>query len=76
MPLSDRVRPDSEAAPWVVKEIKKLEESVLQLQEENLQLKQTIHNIKKSLDEIAIQADGSLFLLHQNEIKTLSKKQN
>lgn len=25
MPLSDRIRPDCEAAPWVIKEVKELE---------------------------------------------------
>lgn len=31
MPLSDRIRPDCEAAPWVIKEVKEMEAEIKRL---------------------------------------------
>lgn len=33
-PLSDRIRPDCEAAPWVCAEVKKLEERIVDLEQQ------------------------------------------
>ena len=41
--LSDRVRPDVEAAPWVVEEIKALEAENATLREENATLKVALY---------------------------------
>jgi hypothetical protein len=47
MNLSDRVRPNTEAAPWVVKEIKILENSYYKQQEELDATMMAFHILKK-----------------------------
>jgi chromosome segregation ATPase len=48
--LSDRVRPNSEAAPWVVEEIKKLERKLERLKSSNQQLAGEIESWQKVFD--------------------------
>jgi hypothetical protein len=48
--LSDRVRPDVEAAPWVVEEIKKLERKLEYLKSSNEQLVGEIESWQKVFD--------------------------
>jgi hypothetical protein len=40
-PLSERIRPNSEAAPWVIDEVKKLEE----LNKEMMDVLRTVHSM-------------------------------
>lgn len=40
-PLSERIRPNSEAAPWVIDEVKKLEE----LNKEMMEVLRTVHSM-------------------------------
>ena len=49
--LSDRVRPNSEAAPWVIEEIKRLEAELARLQQPSLTL--TGHMLREALGLIA-----------------------
>jgi hypothetical protein len=35
MSLSDRIRPDCEAAPWVIKEVKEMESEIKRLKDQN-----------------------------------------
>ena len=76
MSLSDRVRPNIEAAPWVIEEVKELEKAYQEqeeeldatmmafnfLKKENDHLKHIIRSYKNFMTEIAIQADAALFM--------------
>lgn len=46
--LSERIRPDCEAAPWVVHEVKQLETELTKLREENERLKEAKDFVKTS----------------------------
>ena len=59
MSLSDRIRPNSEAAPWVVNEVRDLEKLKNALEAENDKLKQSLSfymselaEAKKRVDEL------------------------
>jgi predicted nucleic acid-binding Zn-ribbon protein len=59
MSLSDRIRPNSEAAPWVVNEVRDLEKLKDALEAENEKLKQSLSfymselaEAKKRVDEL------------------------
>ena len=81
MSLSDRLRPNIEAAPWVIEEIKELEKAYQEqeeeldatmmtfniLKKENEQLKIAFNSIKFALTEIAIHAEGTLTILNDIE---------
>ena len=81
MSLSDRVRPDVEAALWVVEEIKELERAYNEqeeeldatmmafniLKKENELLKIAFNSIKFALTEIAIHTEGTLTVLNDIE---------
>ena len=59
MSLSDRLRPDVEAAPWVLKEVKKLEEELDAawmalglVQKENARLREALEYVIEMADYI------------------------
>lgn len=45
--LSERIRPDSEAAPWVIEEVKALEAEVERLRQQNAELVEALKWIVK-----------------------------
>jgi hypothetical protein len=53
--LSDRIRPNCEAAPWVVEEVKKLER-------ENAALREELKSSRKLVDALIIKADAFDYL--------------
>lgn len=57
MSLSDRIRPNSEAAPWVVNEVKDLEKLKDALEAENEKLKQSLSFYMSELAEAQKRVD-------------------
>lgn len=85
MSLSDRIRPDVEAAPWVVEEVKALEKAYNEqeeeldatmmvyniLKKENERLKAILTSVKSSLIEISIQSEGTVMAIDEMETNKL-----
>jgi hypothetical protein len=83
MSITDRIRPNVEAAPWVVEEIKVLEKAYYEqeeeldatmmafniLKKENEQLRAMLTSIKQSLIEISIQSEGTVMAIDEMENK-------
>jgi hypothetical protein len=83
MSITDRIRPNVEAAPWVVEEIKVLEKAYYEqeeeldatmmafniLKKENEQLRAMLTSIKQSLVEISIQSEGTVMAIDEMENK-------
>ena len=57
MSLSDRIRPNSEAAPWVVNEVRDLEKLKNALEAENDKLKQSLSFYMSELAEAQKRVD-------------------
>jgi predicted nucleic acid-binding Zn-ribbon protein len=57
MSLSDRIRPNSEAAPWVVNEVRDLEKLKDALEAENEKLKQSLSFYMSELAEAQKRVD-------------------
>ena len=72
MSLSERVRPDCEAAPWVVEEIKKLEKENKRLIEENTRFKEALAQIASG-DVAQSSIDGYLDEAYQAIAKAALK---
>jgi hypothetical protein len=83
MSITDRIRPNVEAAPWVIEEIKVLEKAYYKqeeeldatmmvfniLKKENEQLRAMLTSIKQSLIEISIQSEGTVMAIDEMENK-------
>jgi hypothetical protein len=83
MSITDRIRPNVEAAPWVIEEIKVLEKAYYEqeeeldatmmafniLKKENEQLHAMLTAIKQSLIEICIQSEGTVMAIDEMETK-------
>jgi hypothetical protein len=81
MSITDRIRPNVEAAPWVVEDIKALEKAYYEqeeeldatmmafniLKKENEQLRAMLTSIKQSLIEISIQSEGTVMAIDEME---------
>jgi DNA polymerase III delta prime subunit len=81
MSITDRIRPNVEAAPWVIEEIKVLEKAYYEQEEEldatmmafnifkkeNEQLRAMLTSIKQSLIEISIQSEGTVMAIDEME---------
>jgi hypothetical protein len=60
MSLSDRIRPDTEAAPWVIEEIKKLEAKVVDLEkDEKMFLNEHDENVRLHFENVELKEQNT-----------------
>lgn len=63
--LSERIRPNCEAAPWVIEEIEKLEDHAFALQEQQKMLKEQLTVWKSQARQMQLVAGRWQFLFEQ-----------
>lgn len=53
MALSQRIRPDCEAAPWVIEEVKEMEAEIKRLKDQNARYREALEYYAKMLIMLA-----------------------
>jgi hypothetical protein len=80
MSLSDRIRPDVEAAPWVIAEVKKLEAESVELKNSNARMSEYANSVLEAAITIRTQEEkialikDTLVKVREELSKTLETK--